>query len=418
VDRASKANGGPGKPEDPSPAGEKRLALWSLALNLLLATAKYLLYLYGGSTAVLAEAVHSLTDVVGSLLVIGGISLAEKKSRRFPWGLYKAENLAAVLSSLLIFLSAYEIAAMIVRPSPAGLKNIDSTLLALLAMALPVLLFSRYEAKKAAAINSPSLLADAANWRTDLAPLAVVAAGIAGARLSFTVADRVAASLVLVLVVRAGYGILKDSLKSLLDASVDNETLNRIREVVQRFPQVKEPFTIQARNSGRFIFIEIALRLSVARLKEAHAIALALEQRIKGRIPFVERVIVHYEPEQKELLRYAVPLAGRGGPISEHFGKAPFVALWDIRISDCAVMSRTTMENPFLSIEKGKGIRLAEFLVTMKIDVLYTREPFEGKGPEYVFADAGVEVRKTDARDLKDLMDREAGNIHSMEVLS
>jgi cation diffusion facilitator family transporter len=389
-----------------------------LALNLLLAAAKYLLYLYGGSTAVLAEAVHSLTDVVGSLLVIGGISLAEKKSRRFPWGLYKAENLAAVLSSLLIFLSAYEIAIMVVQPSPGGLRNLDSTLLALLAMALPVLLFSRYEAKKAAAIHSPSLLADAENWRTDLAPLAVVAAGIAGARLSFTVADRIAALLVLVLVVRAGYGILKDSLKSLLDASVDNGTLNRIHEVVQRFPQVKEPFAIQARNSGRFIFIEISLRLSVARLKEAHAVALALEQRIKGRIPFVERVIVHYEPEQKALLRCAVPLADGEGTISEHFGKAPFIALWDIRISDGAVTSRKIMENPFLGVEKGKGIRLAEFLVTMKVDILYTREPFEGKGPEYVFADAGVEVRKTDARNLNNLMDPEAGKIHLMEVLS
>jgi cation diffusion facilitator family transporter len=418
VDAASKANDGAGRQDEPSPSGGKRLAALSLSLNLFLAAAKFLVYLYAGSTAVLAEAAHSLSDVVGSLLVIGGISLSEKKSRRFPWGLYKVENLAAVLSAALIFFSAYEIAVMIYHPAPAGLTNLDSALIALLVMAFPVLLFSRYEAKRAAAINSPSLMADAENWRTDLAPLAVVAAGIAGARLSFAAADRIAASLVLILVVRAGYGILKDSLKSLLDASVDNETLNRMREVVRGFPQVKEPFAIQARNSGRFIFVEISARVSLTRLKEAHEIALALERDIKGRIPFVERVIVHYEPEKKEFQRYAALLADREGAISEHFGKAPFVALWDRRVADGATVSREILENPFSEIEKGKGIRLAEFLVTMKVDILYTREPFEGKGPEYVFADAGVEIRKTSARYLNNIMEHEPGEMHSLEVPS
>jgi cation diffusion facilitator family transporter len=418
VDTASKANDGGRKKDEPSYIGGKRLAVLSLSLNLLLAAAKYLLYLYAGSTAVLAEAVHSLTDVVGSLLVIGGIYLSEKKSRRFPWGLYKVENLAAVLSAALILFSAYEIAAMIYHPSPAGLKNLGSALITLLVMAFPVLLFSRYEAKRAAAINSPSLMADAKHWRTDLAPLAVVAAGIAGAQLSFAVADRIAASLVLILVLRAGYGILKDSLKSLLDASVDNETLDRMREAIRSFPQVKEPFMMQARNSGRFIFVEISVRVSLTRLKEAHETALALEREIKGRIPFVERVIVHYEPEKKEFFRYAVPLADRVGAISEHFGKAPFVALWDKRVSDGVTVSQKILDNPFSEVEKGKGIRLAEFLVNMKVDILYSREPFEGKGPEYVFSDAGVETRKTSARNLNNLMEHEPGEMHSMEVLS
>jgi len=244
VKSASSANHGHGRQDEPSGRRGKRLALYSLSLNLLLAAAKYLLYLYAGSTAVLAEAVHSLTDVVGSLLVIGGIFLSEKKSRQFPWGLYKIENMAAALSAVLIFFSAYEIASMIVRPTPFALRNLDSTMIVLLLMAIPIVLFSRHEAKIAAAINSPSLMADAENWRTDLAPLAVVAAGIGGARLSFAAADSIAAAVVLALVVKAGYGILKDSMKSLLDASVNSQTVARMREVVKGFPQVREPISI------------------------------------------------------------------------------------------------------------------------------------------------------------------------------
>jgi cation diffusion facilitator family transporter len=404
---ASSVDPGPGKQDGLIERRDVSLALSSLALNLLLASAKYFLYRHAGSAAVLAEAVHSLTDVIGSLLVIGGIYLSEKKSQQFPWGLYKIENMAAVLSALLIFLSAYEIASIIVHPAPFVLRNLDSTMIVLLLMALPIVLFSRYEQKKAAAINSPSLMADAENWRTDLAPLAVVAGGIAGARFSFPVADRIAAWVVLVLVVRAGYGILKDSMKSLLDASVDYKTVVRMREVVKRFPPVREPFTIQARNSGRFIFVEISVHLALTRLKEAYEIARDLEKEIRGDVPFVERVVVHFEPEKKEFLRYAAPLADREGGISEHFAKAPLIALWNERASDGAVAYREILENPFAHLDKGKGIKLAKLLVIRKVDVLYTKELFEGKGPEYVFSDAGVEIRKTDAQKLKNLMEHE-----------
>jgi predicted Fe-Mo cluster-binding NifX family protein len=75
-----------------------------------------------------------------------------------------------------------------------------------------------------------------------------------------------------------------------------------------------------------------------------------------------------------------------------------------VRLSDREVVSTETVENPFSGAEKGKGLRLAEFLVEKGVDVLYTREPFEGKGPRYVFSDAGTEVRKTDMKTLKDLI--------------
>jgi len=400
----AKGNGKLEREDESIPGGGKRLAMLSLLLNLVLSVAKYILFLYVGSAAILAEAVHSLTDVVGSLLVIGGIFFAEKRSRRFPWGLYKIENLAALLLAVLILFSAYEIAAIIYRPSNAAMKNLDSALITLLLMAVPVYVFSRYEATKAAAINSPSLTADAKHWKTDLAPLAVVAAGIAGARISFTATDRIAAVLILILVVRAGYGILRDSLKSLLDASADNETLERMREIVKGFSQIREPFAIRARNSGRFIFVELSVRVSLTRLKEAHNIAIALERNIKARVPFVERVIVHYEPEEKEHLRYAALLADRDGTISEHFGKAPFVVLWDKRVADGITTSQEILENPFSEIEKGKGIKLAELLVSRNVDVLYTRESFEGKGPDYVLAEAGIEIRNTKDHYLNDLL--------------
>jgi len=147
------------------------------------------------------------------------------------------------------------------------------------------------------------------------------------------------------------------------------------------------------------------LRFSLKKLKDAHLIADNIERNIKKGIPFVERFTIHYEPVKKDYQRYAVPLSNREGNISEHFGSAPFIAVWDKRIADAAVLSQEIVENPFILLEKGKGIKLAEYLIEKDIDILYTKEPFEGKGPEYVFSDAEVEVIKTDLINLNDLIE-------------
>ena len=382
----------------------KRLATYSFGLNFFLTLAKFLLYLLTGSAALLAETVHSLTDVVGSLLVLGGIHLAGKKSAQFPWGLYKTENLAALLSAGLIFVSGYEIGRTILKPTQGGMHHLDVTLAVLLPMALPIFLFARYERRKARELNSPSLLADAENWRTDLAPLAIVTAGIAGARFSYAIFDRIAAFIVLLLVIKAGYGIARDAIKSLLDASVDQATIENMTSVVKGFPEVAEVVSLTARNSGRYIFANIEVRLSQKRLKDAHRTVERIEQEIRHSTSFVEKVLVQYEPEAKKHLRYASMLATREGLISEHFGAAPFVALWDKRMVDGAVLSREIVENPFLATEKGKGIKLATFLVGRGIDILYTREDFAGKGPAYVFSDAEIELKAADAATLDELV--------------
>lgn len=379
----------------------------SFGLNVIITSIEFTLFYLTKSAALLAEAVHSLTDVIGILFVIVGIYLSEKKSEKFPWGLYKIENLAAILVGILIFISAYEIGKMVYKPAPAGMKNVDIALIILFSMAFPIILFSRYEAKKAKMLNSPSLMADAKSWMMDIAPLAIVAVGIVGAKFSYPIIDRIAAGAIMIIVVRAGYGIVRDSVKSLLDASVDKATLEKMRSVVKQFSEVKGITSLQARSSGRFIFVYINLSLSLKRLRAAHEITNNIEREIKSRIPFVERVIIHYEPERKEYQRYAVPLGNREGDISEHFGRAPFIALWDKRNSDALVLSQEIVENPFVKMEKGKGMKLAEFLVEKGIDILYTRERFDGRGPEYVFSEAEVEVKKTDIKKLSELINME-----------
>jgi predicted Fe-Mo cluster-binding NifX family protein len=210
---------------------------------------------------------------------------------------------------------------------------------------------------------------------------------------------------VIIFVLRSGYAIMKDSVKSLLDASVDAETLNRLRTVVSGFREVDEIIAINARNSGRFIFVYLDLRLSLKKLKDAYTVIGGIEESVRSAIPFIERVIIRYGPIEKGYVRYAVPLSDRAGTLSEHFGSAPFVACWNRDASNGKLLSQEIIENPFSSLAKGKGIKLAELIVEQEADVLYTKELFEGKGPEYVLSDADVAVRPTDMKTLRELME-------------
>lgn len=383
--------------------GGKKVALYSTLLNVVLFFLKIGLGVLSGSAAILAEAIHSLTDVIGSLTVLMGISISGRKSPSFPWGLYKVENIAAIVSAFFVLLMAYELGRNIFSPETREIANRTISVAVLSLMTVPVFLFARYEKKKAAELNSPGLLADAQNWTADIAPLVVVTIGFASSAI-YPSADKIASAIIIVFIVKAGYDIVKDSMKSLLDASVDAETVEKMRMIVNSFNEVEEITELNARNSGSFIFVLLNLRLSLKKLKEAHDTADRIERAIKKEIPFVDRVTIHYEPEKREFIRYAVSISDREGTLSRHFGSAPLIAFWTEDISYGNVLSQEILDNPFLHMDKGKGIRLAEYLVDRKVDVLYIEKPFDGKGPEYVFSNAGVEVRTTDKKTMNELM--------------
>jgi predicted Fe-Mo cluster-binding NifX family protein len=103
---------------------------------------------------------------------------------------------------------------------------------------------------------------------------------------------------------------------------------------------------------------------------------------------------------------YAFPLADPGGKLSEHFGEAPYFALVTRRLSDGAVEKQEMISNPHKDLLKAKGIRVAEWLVSQKVDQVVLKENLQGKGPEYVFANAGVELRLTTADTINLALDR------------
>jgi predicted Fe-Mo cluster-binding NifX family protein len=265
--------------------------------------------------------------------------------------------------------------------------------------------FSRYEIRVGTEIASPSLIADARHMWVDMLSNAAVLAGLLSSAAGFNF-DRIAAFFVVLFIAWAGGKILVDGIRVLLDASLDYATLSSAEKLILNEPQVVEIKNLMGRNSGRYKFIEADIVLKTHDFDKANFIAHRIEENIKNQIKNVDRVLIHFEPAKKENLVYTFPLKDVSQTkISPHFGEAPYFALVKVRAKDNKVVEHKVIENPFTRIKQGKGILVAEFLNKHFIDVIVTRESFEGKGPFYVFSNAAVENLLTERESIDDASD-------------
>lgn len=392
-----------------------RTASFALLLNLVLAAAKGALAVHTGSLALTASAVDSGTDVVASLVLVGGLRLSTLKSERFPLGLYKIENVLSVVVALFIFLAGYEIAREALS-APAPPRHVSVGVVAVQAAAtLAVVLFGRYALSAGRRTGSPTLVAEGRHRQVDalsslivLVSLTLENLGLHWRPLGLGV-DQIAAALVLVFIALAGWELLADGMRVLLDASIDAETLDEIRAIVRRDPMVDEIKGLVGRNAGRFRFINLRIAVRATDLEKAHAVGERIEARIRERISHVEGVTIHYAPRRATHRRVAVALADGAGAVGERFGESPVFAVVAVRTADGRIGERRMLDNPYLDMGKGKGIRVAEWLVGEKVDEVWVREDIGHKGPGYVFADAGLRVVRTGAAHLDAVLAKVSG---------
>jgi cation diffusion facilitator family transporter len=381
-----------------------KVGIYSLLVNVILVAAKLTLSFITGSLALRADAIHSSVDVFGSIALIVGLVISNRKSSKFPYGLYKVENVVTVIISLLLFVSAFEIVSEAIKGGTAEVPYNGWVLGVVGALIVVPYLFSRYEIKVGNQYNSPSLIADGKQFRADVLSASIVFLALLAQYFGLPL-DRIAAGIVALFIAYAGWGLLSSSMRVLLDASVDRDTLTQIRSIIEAEPAVDSVKNITGRNSGRYIFVEATITLKVSDLAKAHQISQRIEDKIKETQCCVDRALIHYEPKAKTQIRYAVPLSSSEGKIGRHFGESPYFALVDVDTQLNKVIRQEVVANPHLDLEKGKGINVAQFLLGYKPDIVVTREDLTGKGPGYAFADAGVQAIQREAQTLAELLE-------------
>lgn len=385
------------------PVNVERWGWYSIGVNVALIIINLLVARASGSLAVGAELIHNSVDLLTAIAVLVGLKLATRKTAQFPYGLYKLENIIAVGLAGMTFLTAYEIAReALFATAPPPTVTFWALAGVVVAWIIP-LVFSTFELRAGRAANSPALIADALEYRVHVFTTGVVFAALVGQWVNVPL-DRIAALLIIIAIVKTGWDLLSDGMRVLLDASLDAETLVQVRELITADPAVTTLRWVTGHNAGRFRFLEAEVVLRVRDLEQAEAAVQRMDTAIRAAVPHIERVLIHAAPQERTHARIAVPLATPEGTLSPHFGEAPYFALVTVRLADGVSTEQMVLLNPHQGEEKAKGIRVAEWLVTQKADVVLLRENLSGKGPVYVLGEAGIEMQLTEAATLADAL--------------
>ena len=375
-----------------------RIAAYAFFLNLVLAIMKALLAFSSGSLAITASAIDSGTDAVASLVIYGGVKLSTKKTRSFPMGLYKLENVASVVMALFIFIAGYEIIREILSPVGSLPRISLSYIILLFAGTVATLLFGQYAISTGRRTESPTLIAEGRHRQVDVLSSIVVLISVSlsyfGLQLKIlgVTTDQIGAALILIFIARAGWELLSGGMRVLLDASIDLSTLDSIREIIKSEPLVSKIKSLMGRNAGRFRFIEATITLKTENLETAQRISEDIETKIRNQVTHIEKVIIHCGPIERTHDRVALPLEDGKNRISMHFGEAPYFGIVHIRRKDKEIEKQEIVENPHRSVETAKGIRVAEWLVEQGVEHVGMKEDVSRKGPGYVLSNGGVKI--------------------------
>ena len=286
--------------------GKEHWALVSLLLNLVQSALKFVGGLMTGSLSLLGEALHSLSDATASVIAYLSIKFSQKKHDRFPYGLYKLENIGAIAIAFFLIISAYEIGHRAIT----GRVEIDRDALP---VGIGVVVFSLIssvtlsflERRAGKRLNSPTLIADSYHTLTDAFGSLLVLVSLSAVYMGYNY-DRYFALGVVALILYTAFGLLKDQVGAILDISADEETIERIRKIILSFPEVESIKRLLVRSAGGKLFIDAEILLRPGSFMRSHAIADEIERRIAKEIENVEMAFIHYEPAREEKLRVAV----------------------------------------------------------------------------------------------------------------
>ena len=284
-----------------------RITLIGSAGNALLVVFKFVAGIIGHSAAMVADAVHSLSDFITDIIVLVFVSISAKpQDSSHDYGHGKFETLATLFISLALVAAAIGIIVSGARKLAAWLNGADLEApgsLALWAAVISILMkewMFRFTARKGRELDSPALKANAWHHRSDALSSIGAAVGIGGAVLlggRWTVLDPLASIVVGAMLVKVAWEIMRPSLGELTDESLPEKTEEEILEVFHSFSDISEPHNLRTRRIGNRVAIEAHIRMDGnMTLQRAHEITSKIEGELKERFGSGTIVTLHMEP--------------------------------------------------------------------------------------------------------------------------
>ena len=276
--------------------------------NIVLLAFKFVAGIVGNSSAMIADAIHSLSDFITDLLVLLFVRISAKpRDESHDYGHGKYETIATFFIGLALVVVAVGIVVSGILKIVDWMNGdyIESPkMLALWAALISILVkesLYQYTSWQGKTLHSQALVANAWHHRSDALSSVGTVIGIGGAILlggRWTVLDPVASLVVAFLLLRIAFKLLREGLNELTDGSLSADTEKEIMQIVQAFPDISEPHNLRTRRIGNRIAIEMHVRLDGnMTLQDAHAMVTDIENKLKKHFGANTYVNIHMEPK-------------------------------------------------------------------------------------------------------------------------
>ncbi|MCR4885558.1 MAG: cation diffusion facilitator family transporter [Clostridiales bacterium] len=281
-----------------------RVSRISIYLNAALSAVKLLAGLLARSGAMVSDAVHSISDVFSTFIVMIGVHLSGKESdREHPYGHERMECVAAiVLAGVLLatgLMIGYQGVEKILRPEELQAPGILALIAAVLSIGVKEGMY-RYTRKAARQIDSDALMADAWHHRSDALSSVGALIGIGGARLGLPILDPIASLVICLFIAKAAYEIFRDAVNKMVDESADEETEAALRACALAHPGVKGIDRLLTRKFGSKMYVEMEISVDgEMTLTAAHDIAEGVHNDIERQFSKVKHIMIHVNPAQE-----------------------------------------------------------------------------------------------------------------------
>lgn len=267
--------------------------------NAVLSIIKVSIGFFASSTAMIADGIHSFSDVITTIAVIIGLKLSSKEAdKRHPYGHERIESIASLFLSAMLFVVAISIAISGIEHIISGNYSVPGVLAiwaALISIVSKELMYW-YTIKYAKILNSSSLKADAWHHRSDSFSSIGSLIGIVGARIGFPFLDPLVALVISAIIIKVAYDICKQSVGQLIDESASEEIILDMRKKILNINGVKEINTLKTRQHGNKLFVDVEISVDAKlSVKEGHDIAIIIHNLIEEDST-VKHCMVHINP--------------------------------------------------------------------------------------------------------------------------
>lgn len=294
-------------------AEAKRVTWIGLGINILLTLFKFIAGIMGRSGAMIADAIHSLSDFATDIAVLIGFRFAgELPDKEHRYGHGKYETLAtAFVGGMLIVVGVGILVkgGMKIAQSLHGEPLEEPGMIALVAALISLLskeLLFRYTRFVGEKIKSPAIIANAWHHRSDAISSIAALLGIGGAIFldeRWRVLDPIAAVIVSLLIIKVGHAVFASALNELLEGALSDEEERIILEIIGRYDEVSHPHNLRTRRIGADVAIDLHIRVDGAmRVDEAHQITQKIESDLRAAFGGQSFISLHVEPEDHDSL--------------------------------------------------------------------------------------------------------------------